>query len=143
LINILDKIIFVLMIAEFCAEASRISVDHIGIAEHKLEGHQSRVKKICHKVARREFEHYRIEISSSDIPTKTSFKPGGTLSLTIGSMIARIQSTGSDPMGRWSYTKFVGTRKKNHTGHHSLPSMKYSRYHHHQNEILYRCCPTG
>jgi hypothetical protein len=27
-------------------------------------------------------------------------------------MTARIQSTGSDPMGRWSYTKFVGTRGK-------------------------------
>jgi hypothetical protein len=100
LINILDKIIFVLMIAEFCAEASRISVD------------QSRVKKICHKVPRREFEHYRIEISSSDIPTETSFKPGGTLSLSIGSMTAHIPSTGLDPMGRCSYTKFVGTEGK-------------------------------
>jgi hypothetical protein len=27
--------------AEFCAKASPISVDHIGIAEHKLDGHQS------------------------------------------------------------------------------------------------------
>jgi hypothetical protein len=98
--------------AKFCAKASRISVDHIGIAEHKLDGHQSRVTKICNKVARREFERYRIEISSSNIPTGTSFKPGGSLSLTNVSMTAHIQSTGSDLVGRWSYTKFIGTRGK-------------------------------
>jgi hypothetical protein len=94
------------------ASGGTFAVDHIGITEHKLDGHQSRVQKICHDVARREFEHYRIEISSSDIPTETSFKPGGTLSLTIGSMTALIQSTRTDPMGWFSYTKLVGTRGK-------------------------------
>jgi hypothetical protein len=69
-------------LAEFCAEAKRISVDHIGVSEHKLDGHQSRVKKICHEAARRKFDHYRLILSSSDIPTNISFKPGGTLSLT-------------------------------------------------------------
>ena len=34
------------------------------------------------------------------------------MSLTVGSMTARIKSSGSDPMGRWTYTKFVGTRGK-------------------------------
>jgi hypothetical protein len=86
--------------AEFCAEARRISVDHIGISEHKLDGHQSRVKKICHEAARCEFDHYCLVLGSSNIPAETSFKPGGTLSLTVGSMTARIKSFGSDPMGR-------------------------------------------
>jgi hypothetical protein len=88
--------------AEFCAEVKRISVDHIGLSEHKLVGHQSRVKKMCHEAV----------LGSSDISTDTSFKPGGTLSLTVGSMTAQIKSAGSDSMGRWSYTKFVGTRGK-------------------------------
>jgi hypothetical protein len=99
--------------AELCAEAKRISsVDHIGVSKYKLDGHQSRVKKICHEAARCEFDHYCLVLGSSDIPAKTSFKPGGTLSLTVSSMTARIKSFGSDPMGRWSYTKFVGTRGK-------------------------------
>ncbi len=98
--------------AEFCAETKRISADYIGVSEHNLDGHQSRVKKICHDTARREFDHYSLILSSSDIPTDTSFKPGGTMSLTVGSMTARIKSSGSDPMGRWTYTKFVGTRGK-------------------------------
>jgi hypothetical protein len=98
--------------AEFCAETKRISADYIGVSEHNLDGHQSRVKKICHNTARREFDHYSLILSSSDIPTDTSFKPGGTMSLTVGSMTARIKSSGSDPMGRWTYTKFVGTRGK-------------------------------
>jgi hypothetical protein len=98
--------------AEFCAEAKQISVNHIGVSEYKLNGHQSRVKKICHDAARREFDHYCLVLGSSNIPTETSFKPGGTLSLTVGSMPAWIKSSGSDPMGCWSYTKLVGTRGK-------------------------------
>jgi hypothetical protein len=97
---------------EFCAEAKQISVYHMGVSENKLDGHQSRVKKICHETARREFDHYCLVLGSSTIPAETSFKPGGTLSLTVDSMTARIQSSGSDPMGRWSYTKFAGTRGK-------------------------------
>jgi hypothetical protein len=99
-------------IAEFCAEVKRISVDHIGVSEHKADEHQSRVKKICHEAARCEFDQYCLVLGSNDIPAETSFKPGGTLSLTVGSMTARIKAFGSDPMGRWSYTKFVGTRGK-------------------------------
>jgi hypothetical protein len=97
---------------EFWAEAKPILVDHIGLSEHKLNGHQSRVKKICHETARSDFDDYCLVLGSSNIPAKTSFKPGGALSLTVGSMTARIQSSSSDPMGRWSYTKFVGTRGK-------------------------------
>ena len=129
--------------AEICAEAKRISADHIGVSEHKLVGHQSRVKKICHNAARRKFDHHRLVLGSSDIPTDTYFKPGGTLSLTIGSMTARIKSAGFHPLGRWSYTKFVRTREKSSPSLpptiQTLPTPIYRRPSRHVCQIQYPC----
>ena len=47
-------------------------------------------------------------MAASSIPFGSSWKPGGVLAVTRGSLRGRVSKTGSDSMGRWVYTTFAG-----------------------------------
>jgi hypothetical protein len=44
-----------------------------------------------------------METATTPIPTQSAYKPGGTMSLAVGDIIGRIQSSGRDSLGRWCH----------------------------------------
>ena len=47
----------------------------------------------------------------SDISAHKEYKPGGTITCVRDDLTSRVQATGADPLGRWSYVTF--TRRGN------------------------------
>ena len=87
-----------------------MEVDHAMFCEHKLDTTKPYVTTKLYEIARKRFGSgaFKIQTASSSIPFATSYKPGGTMSLTVGALSSRVVSQGKDYMGRWVYTKFRG-----------------------------------
>jgi hypothetical protein len=99
---------------EWMLEMKRIDADLICIAEHNIDTTSPSARRICHESVRRHFRASRLAMASSSIPStsRTNFKPGGTMLLSQGKITGRIITSGVDPMGRWSFTKYAGTHNK-------------------------------
>ena len=91
---------------ETCSHLRDMEVDMALIAEHKLDTNQPRVLKKLHDEARKILGLGSFTITATSTPTMSpiKYKPGGVLSLTIGSLKGRILTSGADPLGRWTYT---------------------------------------
>ena len=76
------------------------------LMEHKLDTSQPSVMKRLYDGGRQVFNTGAFTINATPIPAASMFKPGGTLSLTMGDTKGRILENGQDPLGRWVYTKF-------------------------------------
>ena len=88
--------------------AKRMHCDHLVLPEIKLDTHQRWVRGRLHEHCRRTHGagQYRSVMTNSTHTYHTAYKPGGLLSVTTGRLTGRILESGSDPMGRWVYTKF-------------------------------------
>jgi hypothetical protein len=65
------------------------------------------------EITRKTFKHSRQSASESDITFKNHHKPGGTLTMVVGSWQSCVTEKGHDPTGpgSWSYLKFSSNKQ--------------------------------
>ena len=97
---------------EYLEEMSRFQTDALLLYKINLNTHLARVRNLLHDTCRQVLSSYRLITSSSTIASTTSFKPGGTLICTLGSVSTRVITQGADEMGRWLYAVLTGKGDK-------------------------------
>ena len=93
--------------AELCQTMQAFQVDVFCTPEHNLDTNQHHIKNKMHETTQKFFDHTKLTLASSTIPSTSTFIPGGTLMTMQGSMNAQIIHTGADPLGRWTYQTFA------------------------------------
>jgi hypothetical protein len=91
------------------------NIDIIGIAETKLDTKMACVVHTCHQSVRRHFDNSKLVMASSTRSYGSTFKPGGTLLLSRGSVTGWVEASGNDDMGRWSWTTYKGSANRRFT----------------------------
>jgi hypothetical protein len=94
---------------EVCARVLEGNIDIIGIAETKLDTKMACVIHTCHQSVRRHFDNSKLVMASSTRSYASTYKPGGTLQLSRGSITGRVVASGNDDMGRWCWTTYNGS----------------------------------
>ena len=98
---------------EHCMEMDRYQIDVSCLYEINVDTTKSYIKKLFHDTARSIFRNKsRIQLGSSPVPSKNSYKPGGTMICTRGNTTGRVTRGGNDYLGRWSYQYLA---RKNNT----------------------------
>ena len=92
---------------ELCQTMSAFQVDTFCTPKHNLDTHQHHIKRKLYDTAQQLFDHTKLSLSSSTIPSTSTFKPDGTLMTMQGATQARIMNTGTDPLRWWAYQTFV------------------------------------
>ena len=62
------------------------------------------------KVVKAGFNHARVRTSSSGIPQKSMYQPGGTSTVVVRHWVGRTTKTGSDSEGSFSWVRMRGQR---------------------------------
>lgn len=101
--------------ATICNIAHEVQADITAITEHNLDTSKFIVRKICHDTRSSTHPQSSLTMGSSSIEMVNHYKPGGTLTMSSGKISARLLTTGSDAMGRWTYQTFSGKRQTNVT----------------------------
>jgi hypothetical protein len=86
-----------------------LQTDIIGLAETNLEFNNANNRYATSNAFRQLFDRStNVSTTTSAVPFKRAYKPGGTLTAAVGKWCSRIESSGEDPykLGRWSYTIF-------------------------------------
>ena len=85
-------------------------VDIACFAETNLEWNHNWVRKKLETAGRRRWKSFQATTSTSARVFPKSYKPGGTMIFSAGSIRTRIVQEGSDPynMGRWTFQTFKG-----------------------------------
>eukprot|EP00957_Ditylum_brightwellii_P119945 9153970-Ditylum_brightwellii.AAC.1 len=73
---------------------------------------QQEVKRTFKNLTKVAFSHPSLQISSSPIPVKHFYKPGGTMCLAQGKISSRKIDQGCDQYECWSYIKFTVAENK-------------------------------
>jgi hypothetical protein len=66
----------------------------------------------CHQSVRRHFDNSKLIMASSTRSYGSTYKPGGTLQLSRGSITGRVIASGADDMGRWCWTTYKGSANR-------------------------------
>ena len=93
--------------AELCRTMQAFQVDTFSTPEHNLNTNQHHIKNQMHNTTQKFFEHIKLMLASSTIPSTSMFKPGGTLMTTQGSTNTRIIQISTNPLGRCTYQTFA------------------------------------
>lgn len=96
---------------EYIETVSLLQVDTICLYEHNFNTLHHKMNQTIHTTCKNHHDHHKLTISSSSVPSKSSFKPGGTLTITNGKFTGHIIETTQDPLGIWTTQTFTG---KNH-----------------------------
>ena len=89
---------------ELLEEMDRFQADTFCLYETNLDTTKTRVKTLIYENTQKVFDHKaKTTITSSNIPAKNEFKPGGTLIATVGDSAGRVIASGQDNLGRWSH----------------------------------------
>ena len=95
-----------------CQAMAGIHADIIGFAEANHDTSKQTVKQTMEKIAHRYFNHNKLIMASSNRQVRRTYKPGGTLMMTVMNTVTMIRETTRDRMGRWVSTSYQG---KQHT----------------------------
>jgi hypothetical protein len=82
---------------EICEDTRLIQADLRGLIEHNLDTTNLEVRQTCYDIAKQTFSHNILQMSSSSIPFRTHFKPGGTMILAQNDISGRVIKQSSDP----------------------------------------------
>jgi hypothetical protein len=63
----------------------------------------------CHQSVIRHFDNSKLIMASSTRSYGSTYKPGGTLQLSRGSVTRRVVASGTNNMGRWCWTTYNGS----------------------------------
>eukprot|EP00957_Ditylum_brightwellii_P039657 3000323-Ditylum_brightwellii.AAC.1 len=78
-----------------------------------MQNQAEQFQELCNNANQHEIEYLgRPEMSSSPIPVKYFYKPGGTLCLAQGNINSRKVDQGCDQYGHWSCMKFSAAGHK-------------------------------
>jgi len=94
--------------SEACYVAAEVQADVLGIAESNIDFTKFHVRTTCYDAIKKILSRSKLTVSDTPIQTKGTYKPGGTMLLSQGSILGRLVDSGKDEMGRWSYQKFAG-----------------------------------
>jgi hypothetical protein len=94
--------------SSFCKIHQEIQADISCCQEINLDTTQSNVKTIMYKTTQRHWQRSRLTMGSTPIAFAGQYKPGGTMIMSTGAITGRIQVTGTDKWGRWSYHSLIG-----------------------------------
>jgi hypothetical protein len=91
-----------------------MEADIVMMPEIKLDTTQPGIVNSLHRSARRclGFESYKLTTASSSIRYHSHNKPGGVLSMMIGSVAGRVCESEKDEMGRWVINRLRGAQGK-------------------------------
>ena len=97
---------------DLCKQIHKSQINIFAAAEHNLDTDKFEVRQILQNTARQSFTHYTMHTATSSTRADKFYKPGGTLLLAQGDIIGRIKERGNDPLGRWTWMKFIGREKR-------------------------------
>jgi hypothetical protein len=100
---------------EYLEEMKRMKSDTTCLFEVNLDTLKHEIRENLFKTTRNIFDHNRLNITSSSVPSKHDYKPGGTLIMTQGNFKGRVIDSGSDALGRWTYQTLAGKANRNLT----------------------------
>jgi hypothetical protein len=91
-----------------CTHIRDMEIDIGLFAETKLDTNQPAAMKRLHDTARNVFGQgcYKMEATTTPVPSAGLYKPGGIMALTIGDTIGRIFQGGRDELGRWCHLTY-------------------------------------
>jgi hypothetical protein len=99
-------------INKVCARVLEGNIDIIGIAGTKLDTKIACVVHTCHQSVRRHFDNSKLIMASSMRSYGSTYKPGGTLELSRGSITGWVVTGGIDYMGRWCWKTYNGSANR-------------------------------
>jgi hypothetical protein len=79
-----------------CKVLKEIQADVFLGQEHNLDSTQPQVRTIIQETSRQHWERYRVNIATTPIAFRSTYKPGGTFMLTAGNATGRILSQSHD-----------------------------------------------
>lgn len=93
---------------DICRSIKEIQADIFCAQEHNLDTSQFKIRSSIFDTARQHWERHRITMGTTPITVETSYKPGGTLIMTVGSLMGRVVKQSRDKWGRWVIQEFTG-----------------------------------
>ena len=91
-----------------CEAMSGIQVDIMGFAEVNQDTSKYEINHKMARIAKRHFDHTKIITSTSSSQVRRTYKPGGTMMMTVQDTVSLAQATTRDRMGRWVSTRYKG-----------------------------------
>ena len=95
-----------------CRVLKEVQVDIFCGQEHNLDTTQANLRTILHATASQHWERYKLTFGTTPIPFPRSFKPGGTMLLTVGSLTGRVKKQTRDKWGRWVSQEYQGSHNR-------------------------------
>ena len=95
-------------VEDSCRSIKGIQADIFCAQEHNLDTSQFKIRSSIFDTARQHWERHRITMGTTAITVETSYKPGGTLIMTVGSLMGRVVKQSRDKWGRWVIQEFTG-----------------------------------
>ena len=84
-----------------CQVQKEVQADIVLGQEHNLDSSPYSVRSILHTTSRQHWQRARLNIATTPIAFKNTYKPGGTFMLTVDNATGRIKSQDQDKWGRW------------------------------------------
>jgi hypothetical protein len=97
---------------EICNAINKQSIEYFGYPEINLDTIQQYVQQTIKKFTKAAFSQSSIQLSSTPIPAKYYFKPGGTMCLAQGDINSRKLDQGCNKYGYWSYFRCSAMQSK-------------------------------
>ena len=94
---------------QICHAMANINADIIGFAEINQDTTKYEVEHQIETIAKKHFDHSRITTSTSKRQVRRTYKPGGTMMMTVMNSVSMIEDTTRDRMGRWVSMRYRGT----------------------------------
>ena len=93
---------------DICRSVHEIQADIFCAQEHNLDTTQFKIQSTLFDTANNHWERNRLVIGTTPITVETPYKPGGTMILTVGSLMGRVVKQERDKWGRWATQEFTG-----------------------------------
>lgn len=97
---------------DICRSIKEVQADIFCGQEHNLDTTQFRIRSVLFEAAKQHWQKHRISFGTTPITVENSYKPGGTMILTVDSLMSRVVRQNRDPWGRWVVQEFSGKRAR-------------------------------
>ncbi|KAI2502879.1 hypothetical protein MHU86_11548 [Fragilaria crotonensis] len=94
--------------ADICRSIKEVQADIFCGQEHNLDTTQFRIRSALFESAKQHWKKHRISFGTTPITVEKPYKPGGTMILTVDSLMGRVVRQTRDSWGRWVVQEFKG-----------------------------------
>ena len=94
-----------------CRIVKSVQADILCVQEHNVDSTQSAVRSILFDTAKKHWRRHKMTIGTTPITVGSTYKPGGTMQMTVDSLTGRIVAQKRDHYGRWVLQEFIGKKK--------------------------------